>query len=66
MQGAETGGVLMVGLITSFFELVCQLFKTILIVHQQLISLLLQISLLMHGSFSRLPWLSKVNVLKGV
>ena len=56
----------MVGLITSFFELVCQLFKTILIVHQQLISLLLQISLLMHGSFSRLPWLSKVNVLKGV
>ena len=43
--GVDTGGVLVVEPITSLFELVCQLFKTILIVHEQIFSPLLQISL---------------------
>ena len=43
--GVDTGGVLVVEPITSLFELICQLFKTILIVHEQIFSPLLQISL---------------------
>ena len=43
--GVDTGGVLVVEPITSLLELVCQLFKTILIIHEQIFSPLLQISL---------------------
>ena len=45
MLGIDTGGILVVEPITSLFELVGQLFKTILIVHEQIFSPLLQISL---------------------
>ena len=48
--GADIGGVLIVEPVMTLFELVSQLFKTFLVIHEQIISLLLQISLHMLGT----------------
>ena len=59
----DTSDVLIVEPISSLFELVCQLFKTILIVHEQIISPLLQISFHSLGAHaSTAPPLTRIVV----